>query len=126
MKLEQNTSLGEFELDLGESSLNSFSEATGDDNDYAGFISPVVLVAKSIGTLLEKIEGSSGSIHISESVRSMRPVPVGAQVKVQIETGAIKSRMGRRFLTIIKNFEVGGEQVATAKTMLMLGEGQGE
>lgn len=126
MKLEQNSSLGAFTLNLDAAATEQFKKSVGDGNDYGGTVSPILPVARSLGALVEQLEGSSGAVHLSETVQFMRPVAIGSKLIVKVSVGSVRQRMGQSFATINKVFELeDGQVAAVAKTVLILGAQEG-
>lgn len=109
-----------FQIDLPAADAADFMSVVGDDADYAGAVSAVAVVSKSIGLLVRSVGRlADGAMHISEDIEVISAPPVGAKLTCQPVVTAARERGGNALVKITKIFtDEAGAEVIKADSFL--------
>lgn len=96
------------ELDLGhwaiaDGDVCQYLAAVGDELPLyrdAGIAPPLLLAARVVGRLLERLALPDGTIHSLQEVSTVNPPAIGARVAARAAVSPVRERAGMRFLTI--------------------------
>ncbi len=103
-------------LDALESDITLYSEQQ--------LVPPMALAARTLGLLIEKLGLASGTVHTSQEVTSLKPVPIGRQISAETKPSRPLRRGKWEFLSAAftlyehRNGEL-GEAVLKGKTTVM-------
>ena len=111
--------------DITAESVGEYLTAVGDDLPVymeSGAAPPLMLTARVVGMLLDKLSLPDGAIHSLQDVETMDAPAIGRSVSAVATMEPARERGGLRFLTV--SFEVsdaeGGRAVQRGKTTVLL------
>ena len=87
-------------------------------------VPPMALAARTLGLLIEKLGLAPGTVHTSQEVSALKPVPIGQQISAQAKPSRTLRRGDWEFLsvqfTLYENLDgETGEPVLKGKTTVM-------
>jgi acyl dehydratase len=103
-------------LDALESDIPLYSEQQ--------LVPPMALAARTLGLLIEKLGLAPGTVHTSQEVTALKPVPIGRQITAEAKPSRPLRRGQWEFLSVAftlrehRNGET-GESVLKGKTTVM-------
>ena len=89
-------------MKVGEEFVRDYLDAVGDRYSlYAshGLVPPVALAARTLGSLLERLELPPGAIHSLQEITAIRPVTFGQEITGAAEVSQPRRRAGMEFIT---------------------------
>ena len=93
----------------------------------AGLAPPLLLSARVVGRLLERLSLPDGAIHSVQEVAALGAVPVGASVRAAAQVGPVQTRGGMRRLAIaytVTDADSGQELQRGQTTVLLPADGE--
>lgn len=91
----------------------------------AGIAPPLLLAARVVGRLLERLSLPDGTIHSLQDVETVNPPAIGARVAASAVVAPVRERAGMRFLTV--NYRVtdadSGADLQRGRTTVLLPAG---
>ena len=117
-------------IDLGRwqitaESVQEYLDAVGDASPVyleTGTPPPLMLTARVVGLLLERLSLPDGAIHSLQDVATVHPASLGSEVSATARLEPARERGGLRFLTV--NYRIadadGGQELQRGKTTVLL------
>ena len=99
----QDTSIDLGTWQITADSVREYLDAVGDDlpvYDQCGITPPLMLTAKVVGLLLDRLSLPDGAIHSLQDVETVNPPPIGEVVSATAQVEPPRARGGLRFLTV--------------------------
>lgn len=124
------TTLHDTTIDLGRwqitaDGVREYLDAVGDSLPAyleTGTAPPLMLTARVVGRLLERLSLPDGAIHSLQDVTTLAPPSIGIEVSATAQVEPIRERSGLQFLTV--NYSVsdanGGPTLQQGKTTVLL------
>ncbi len=103
-------------LDALESDITLYTELN--------IVPPMALAARTLGLLIERLGLAPGTVHTSQEVTALKPVPIGQPISAQAKPSRPLRRGQWEFLSVAFTlYEVDangpGEKILTGKTTVM-------
>ena len=121
----QDTSIDLGAWEVTEAAVREYLSAVGDDLPVyleTGTAPPLMLAARVVGRLLERLSLPDGAIHSLQDVETVNATRVGAPVSAVAEVGPARERGGMRFLTVdyIVTENASGFELMKGRTTVLL------
>ena len=115
--------LGSWEVTHDE--VREYLSAVGDELSLyaeAGVAPPLMLTAKVVGLLLDRLSLPDGAIHSLQDVETISPPKIGCVVSTTAQVEPARERGGLRFLTVNYNATDAnaGQQLQRGRTTVLL------
>lgn len=121
--------LGSWEITAD--AMREYLDATGDTlpvYQVAGIAPPLMLTARVVGLLLDRLSLPDGAIHSLQDVETVAPPRIGTSVSATAKVDPARERGGLTFLTV--NYRVSdnsdGSELQRGRTTVLLPAAQGE
>ena len=121
---ERDLDLGSFDAapDLVEAYLRSVGDSLPVYHE-TGIVPPLYLAATALGSLLRRLALPPGAIHSLQEVATLKPVPIGGEIKVSASLEKPRRRGGLEFITAVCTVELEGKVALTSKSTVLLTSG---
>ncbi|HEX5369319.1 MAG TPA: MaoC family dehydratase, partial [Dehalococcoidia bacterium] len=109
-----------FTIDAAKS--RAYTQATGDTlplYDAENSAPPLAIAALALGVLLDAVGLPDGALHASESMRVLKPVPLGATLECRARLAQRSQRAGWIVTALDSEITLDGEPVLTTRATVM-------
>lgn len=88
----------------------------------AGLAPPLLLAARVVGRLLERLALPDGAIHSVQEMQTLAPAPIGAAVRAAAQVAPVRARAGMRLLTVAYAVSdaASGQELQRGQTTVLL------
>ena len=88
----------------------------------AGLAPPLLLTARVVGRLLERLSLPDGAIHSVQEVETLGAVRIGASVRAAAQVAPVRARGGMRLLTVtyVVSDAASGQELQRGQTTVLL------
>ncbi len=100
----------------------AYTQATGDAQpvyEAEGLAPPLAVTALALGVLLEAVGLPDGALHASESMRVLKPVPLGSTLECRARLAQRSQRAGWIVTALDSEITLNGETVITTRATVM-------
>ncbi len=109
-----------FTIDAAQS--HAYTQATGDSlsvYEAENVAPPLAVTALALGVLLEAVGLPDGALHASESMRVLKPVPLGSTLECRARLAQRSQRAGWIVTALDSEITLNGEPVITTRATVM-------
>jgi len=107
--------------ELTPSAISKYEAATEAHSPFANLVPPMAVAAYAIKAASQFIDMPPGSIHTSQEITFLKPVPIGSRIHCHSRLIQKLSRASLNMLVVeLTTFDQDKEQVLSGKTTLVL------